>query len=72
MEIEGIIKGMPSVKMGLDDFYGRQTVLNALKSQQKEIDQLKEELKYLVDCNTRDRYKCELPIAIEKAKELLK
>jgi hypothetical protein len=40
-----ILKEMPSVKMGLDDFYGRQTVLKALKAQQKEIDQLKNELK---------------------------
>jgi len=27
---EEILKSMPSVKDGLDDFYGRQTVLNAL------------------------------------------
>ena len=47
MKIEGIIKGMQSVKMGLDDFYGRQTVLNALKSQQKEIDQLKQSNKLM-------------------------
>ena len=29
-DVEKILKEMPSVKMGLDDFYGRQTVLNAL------------------------------------------
>ena len=27
---EQILKDMPSIKQGLDDFYGRQTVLNAL------------------------------------------
>ena len=30
-EVEKILKDMPSVKIGLDDFYGRQTVINVLK-----------------------------------------
>lgn len=30
MTAEEILKDMPSIKQGFDDFYGRQTVLNAL------------------------------------------
>ena len=40
MKAKEILKDMPSVKQGLDDFYGRQTVLNALNkvlNQNKEL-----------------------------------
>lgn len=43
MDIQEIIKGMPSINLGLVSFYGRQTVLNALEAQQQEIEQLKED-----------------------------
>ena len=39
MKAKNILKDMPNVKQGSDDFYGRQTVLNALN---KVLDRNKE------------------------------
>jgi hypothetical protein len=48
---------------------GFQECANLLAEDKKE---LLEALKYLVNCNTKDRFKCELPNSIFKSEELIK
>ena len=50
-DAEKILKEMPSVKMGIDDFYGRQTVLNALNKALSQVNK-NDLLGVVIKCST--------------------